>query len=478
MDIEDKIIESIKISDICVPSDILTDCEKIYKNFKNMYDKYAPGKLAFFKFNSTIVNNLEKLIKNGCTDLYKISVYQSYFRNCNNINDIDHKTNKISGKLTSLLEAIGTSKKASSSTLGVKGLFTKKRSCDNELNEYYNYFEELQNCMISAIKCDIFANNTTVKINSSTTNLGECMKGFKFLSYNNNKITTQTYKNGDPIPSYVDVMSTFLNNAIKKFNELYILQKNFKKLYDPKSTECYYSNGEFDSLKRTYQWNYQKIIDTKKELPEHIKALENAYSEFMKFFGNDINEKAKNALLDILKPKSKLENLYKNIKDNDKNIRNQFIFSDSSIDVLGELAFTTNNTRTNILRLKEWVSGGEKYSNISNIFEMDSPLYAIPLGLDEFTKIIVEKFPKSDPNGTKCLTDLQSSLKKYNNNITKINRKFENISKNTQLSIKYLKSIQKGIKDKQKKEAFNKLLNKVAAIGTLIGTPLALVRII
>lgn len=464
MDIEDKIIEPIKISDICVPSDILKECEQIYSNFKKMYDKYAPGKLAFFKFNSTIVNNLEKLIKNGCTDLYKISVYQSYFRNCNNINDIDHKTNKISGKLTSLLEAIGTSKKASSSTLGVKGLFTKKRSCDEKLNECYSYFEKLKNGM-----------STTINDNRVDTNYVDCMQSFKFLSYNNNEITTQTYKNVPSIPSYVNVMSTFLNDEIKTFNDWYKIQKNFKEILDPKNKTCYYSDTDMNNLKDTYQFNRSIISKTKKDLQKYIKNLNNAYNEFMDLFEDKINKKAKDELIGILNYKKELATLYDNIKNNDRNIRNQFIFSNSSYDFLGKLTSAIKTTRECILSLKEWVSGKENYNNISNISDESSPVSVIPLGLERIINSTKEFLKCNSNQGPSA--SLPDQLEKYNENITKFNKEFEGIPERVRLLTGALNTIKEDIKDKQKEKAFNNLIQKVSAIGFLVGIPLGLLKI-
>lgn len=499
MAIEDKIIKPIKIYDICVPSDILTDCENIYKKFKKMYDKYAPGKLAFFKFNSTIVDNLDKLKNSeGCTNLYKISVYRSYFRDCNNKENIFKTTDKILSKLDSLLEAIGTSKKASLSTLGVKGLFTKKRNYDGELNELYGYFEKLKNGM-----------RTTINDNRVDTNCVDCMQGFKFISYkdtdkhqliqefysdsnkkamdigsllnnvkiDNLEITYLKCKNVNDIPSYAEVMNNFLNNSIIEYNNLYKIQHNFNKLYGLKGSKHSYlnDNKSFKEISGSFLLTLDQLSGIKGGLSELIDNLNDAHSKFLNSWKNQVDKSVKPVLENISKLQTEMEKLLQQIKNSNQFIKGKFFdkinssenkpnYFNSYYDLIGDLSNKKTQTRTNIKIL----TSVKKYEDILN------KLSAITKGLN-IIKTNIAYFPKVG-NTTQNLdfNEIHQLLLDYNKRIKNTEIEFKQFYRDATTLIAALGSNEIKIKEEFEEENFKKLMNKVSAIGTMVGVPLAL----
>ena len=160
-------ITPVSSGNVCVPSNILGHCEEIYSKFEKDVKKYAPGNLAFFKFNSTIVENLQTLKESTGNSLYIVAVYQSYFRNCKGLDKIENITKKISNKLDSLLESIGSGKNASISTKGLKGLFSKKRSKNKNFEDLYKNFSDIKT-------------NMQTTINNNTINTALLPTNFKF----------------------------------------------------------------------------------------------------------------------------------------------------------------------------------------------------------------------------------------------------------------------------------------------------------
>ena len=227
-------ITPISSSNVCVPSDILGHCEEIYSNFEKGVKKYAPGNWAFFKFNSTIVDNLKTLKESTGNSLYVVAVYQSYFRNCNGCEKIKNTTKKIFNELDLLLESIGSGKDASISTKGLKGLFSKKRSRDNDFEKLYKAFSDIKTNMQTTInhngintkflptnfKFKILRPTSGAHPNDLSGEISKITAKDELLEKLNSRDLTFFLESvdvsalqGNVIPSYAEVVSKFLEDA-------------------------------------------------------------------------------------------------------------------------------------------------------------------------------------------------------------------------------------------------------------------------
>ena len=501
-------------SSICVPSDILSQCETIYSNFKKSYDKYAPGKLAFFRFNSTIVDNLEKLQK-SCPDLYKISVYGSYFRNCQGIGAIQKRIDKIYDKLDSLLDAIGKGKEASLSTLGVKGLLSK-RSKDKDFNKFYDDFEKFKGQMEFTIKNNKLSNDANTPASTAIDALSKEDK-FKLLTYedsteqhkslsipkkpseggdfkkeltktletvNTNFCLTKTdiskFPTSKEIPSYAEVMSSFLTNAEIEYDNLYRIQHNYKEMSDMKGKVKNNDSDDTEKIKYNYQTCAQEIKGYKLDLKSSIEYLENSSKKFEKYWSKD----TKQARQDINKAKNDMKELYKQIRNSDMAFRSEFFAisgtgtTTSYSNMMIRVSKTMGITFDNISKLELWVLTNGEYSKISG---KDSPLFALKetnfltiksnIG-DYINNYEVAKATEEN----KLKSTHEEALSEYIKSFEEIQSKYKDIYDTICTVYKSnIKHLHDNIEDQEKHEAFNKVKNTVNMIANFTGTSVSII---
>lgn len=487
-------INPIKMENIGVPRDILQECESIYSKFKKMYAKYAPGKLAFFKFNSTISDNLDNLKKKGCHDIYKISVYQSYFRNCNNIENIVKTTGKILSKLDSLLEAIGTSKKASLSTLGVKGLFTKKRNYDDKLNEYYNYFNNLADNMRTTINNRNFINTEKSATKFEILNHASKPDNHQSISIDENlsrdKVKEEMEKKlesikldffltksniskfaTNEIPSYAVVISSFLNDAITEYNNLYEIQHKLKDTYDLKgSNNNNDSNDTTKEIASEYKTYANELKYYKSDLEKSIKYLQDNSQKFEKHW----DKNTKKTTINIINIKKNMRDLCNRIETNDKEIRGQFISKNNDnsnpySNMLKSLSESMKITAEGILKLTNWVTNPEEYKTIS---DKSSPALFLEDSFSTIKNKINDYIKEFTSDNTINADQVKKIFNKYLKFLKQTQKEYLGI-RDMVLGV-YTIDVQKlndDINRKEKQAHFDRIKNKVnvAASATGIG---------
>ncbi len=506
-----------KPSDVNIPSDILDDCEKLYLNFKKCYDKYAPGKLAFFKFNSTIVNNLDNLKKQGCLGLGRIAVYKSYFRDCKNINNINKKVNKICEKLGSLLKSIGTSTDASLSTLGVRGLFSNKRTEDTSLSTHYKDFEYLKSIMKPTVDNEdkfILGDNKSIstgnlygenfQINfkvlnhessytspsdisdavsnipsngTAATALKEKLNSVKlefFLALSN--ISTCT---SSKIPSYAKVMSEFLNDSKITYNNLYQIQHKFKEIYDIKGPGDESESEKIKEIRADYGSYADAIKYYKNDLKSSIAYLERNMTKFP----NNWKKDTRNAVINKIQVKNDMNSLFSKIEKADRAIRDKPFIKKEGVndptsysEMLRNLSNSMRITFTNISALEKQVSGNGTYTNAMNNrltpLALTSNFTAIK---NTINKLITNFEIKNIETNAETEKDFMNALNTYKASYEEIMTEYNQILSNIiELYNIDVQNILNEINKKEKQESFDKMKKKVKVAATVAGTSISI----
>ena len=508
-----------KPSDVNIPSDILDDCEKLYLNFKKCYDKYAPGKLAFFKFNSTIVDNLDKLKNQGCLGLGKIAVYNSYFRDCKNINNINKKVNKICEKLGSLLKSIGSSEKASLSTLGVRGLFSNKRTEDTRLSTLYKDFEYLKNTMKSTVDNNKFILDDNKPI--STGNLygkNNFQTNFKVLNHTSSSYTSpsdisdavsnipsngtaatalqeklnsvelefflalskiSTCTDNNSIPSYAKVMSEFLNDSKITYTNLYQIQHKFKEIYDIKGPGDESESEKIKEIRADYGSYADAIKYYKNDLKSSIDYLERNMTKFP----NNWKKDTRNAVINKIQVKNDMNSLFSKIEKADRAIRDKPFIKKESVndptsysEMLRNLSNSMGITFTNISALEKQVSGNGTYTNAMNDrltpLALTNNFNAIKNTISHYITDFKMKNIATNADAEKDFMNALNTYKaSYEEIMTEYNQILSNIIELYNIDVQ---NILNEINKKEKQESFDKMKKKVKVAATVAGTSISI----
>ncbi|MGN1044268.1 MAG: hypothetical protein ACI4PR_05740 [Acutalibacteraceae bacterium] len=393
----------IKSTDISVPSDILEMCKETHDTLKKDLDKYAPGTLSFFRFNSTIVKNLDKLSKEyndnskKLKDLYKIVFFNYYFQGCKNSDKITKILEKIINYLDSLAKSIGTSNKndnnvssPSLSTLGVKGLFAKERTKNDKLNEHYVYFNEIAKKLTDLkFKLNVQKNSSPSNFeapfseefsvlvpkdtNCKVSDNANCMKDVKKTEDLKDKLENiptdfclekkEIKGLGDLSDKllYANTVSNFLNNAQIAYNNYYKIQHKFKDLNDLKGKTNSKSYATYQSLRK-------HIKEQKESLENSIDVLNQLISGITKNTNKVSESKEK-----ITSLKNKINVLFKKIKDADLEIRStKFqVKYNAQILVLSNLMHIAYE---NIRKSIAYVTQNSKYDDVLKSLSEDIPI--------------------------------------------------------------------------------------------------------
>lgn len=487
-------ITPVSSDNVCVPSDILGHCEEIYSKFEKDVKKYAPGNLAFFKFNSTIVENLQTLKENTGNSLYIVAVYQSYFKNCKGLDKIEKITKKILNKLDSLLESIGSGKNASISTKGLKGLFSKKRSRNEDFEKLYKYFLEIKTNMQTTIdhngiNTKFLPTNFKFKILRPTSgahpddlseNISKMTKQKELLDCLNSRDLTFFLESVDVsalqdnvIPSYGEVVSKFLEDAQIEYTNFYTIQHQFKELYDVKGTAKGNYPKQIQDMKKIYKSQHDELKEREKDLIMSYQCLE----ELSKKFAGKWSKKIEGSLNDIFKIKNDIDALRKDVKDANKSFRSSIFSNEDSANtnsyesMLNSISISMRLALTNI---------SQSQANISSpACEYDTIIKKLPSIMQHFeaSKLrindCIEKAALKDFNSSE--NGLEGAIKKYNEIYTNSEKKIEEIiNKINGLSTKQVKYIIDLIGKEEAEKSFNKLKSLTGYIGTALGVSISI----
>ena len=485
-------ITPISRDNVCVPSDILGHCEEIYSKFKKDVKKYAPGNLAFFKFNSTIVDNLKTLKENTGNSLYIVAVYQSYFKNCKGLDKIEKITKKILNKLDSLLESIGSGKNASISTKGLKGLFSKKRSRNEDFENLYNYFLEIKTNMQTTINHNgintkFLPTNFKFKILRPTSGahpddlsgniskmttkeeLQKCLNSRK-LEFFLESVDVSTLENA--IPSYGGVVSKFLEDAQIEYTNFYTIQHQFKELYDVKGEVGENDPQPLKEMKIKYSSLQTKLKEREEDLALSFQCLE----ELSKNFNGRWSEDIKDSLKDILEIQKNISKLSEKVKNDTKSFRSS-IFSNEDTDdtnsyesMIRSISISMEVTLDNILQSQANISSTCEYNSTSKKLEsLNKDFENCKYSIDNCIKKAVPKnFENSEiglAKATRKYDELYKSTEKKSKEI---------INKINGLSTKQVKYIINLIGKEEAEKSFNKLKSLTGYIGTALGVSISI----
>ncbi len=486
-------ITPVSSSNVCVPNNILVHCGEIYSKFEKDVKKYAPGDWAFFKFNSTIVENLKTLKGSTGNSLYVVAVYQSYFRNCKGLDKIEDITKKIFNKLDSLLESIGSGKKASISTKGLKGLFSKKRSKDKNFEDLYKDFSNIKT-------------NMQTTINKNTINTEFLPNGFNFeiltqpecthpkdLSGTISKMTTKkellecldsrdlkfflesagvsTLKGN--IPSYGGVVSKFLEDAQIEYTNFYTIQHQFKELYDVKGKAKESDPEDLQDMMDTYQTYSESLDVCKKDLKASWQCLEELSQNIKENWSKKIEKASKDTLAirdDIKALFDKVRNA--NLEFRSSAFTNQDSEDTSSYDsMIRMISDVMELACTNISVSQSNISSPIcKYDDIAGkLLVLGSNFRNVKRRIRNYIENSVRKDFTNNKNGT------EAAISKYNKICKDIRKDYEAISsKINTLSKRELNHIIKCINKKEAEESFNKLKSFTGSIGTALGVSISI----
>lgn len=482
-----------KESDICVPSDVLKDCEKIYSDFKKNFDKYAPGKLAFFKFNSTITSNLKSLKAAIGNSLYKLALYYAYFGSCKGSDKIEKMFLKIDSNLDSLL---GSLEEDSLSTLGIIGLFSKKRSEDGKLSDWHSNFKNLKKGMESIVG--------DRKINLDKDILKKFSDGFNYvlslrtdedikdlsddISKAENKedladitpINTNCFLdstnvsklgNGYQIPSYAEDMTKFLTNSIKMYNNLYKKQHKFKKLYDLKNIP----KDDKDNLgfmKNEYMSLSLECKNYKKDLNASFECLEELTKDFKTYW----SKKAHKSLNNITAFKSEIDELSQKIKNSNfafraevfenKNTKNDSSYASrlKSVSLMMEETFTN---------LSETIKLATSPSNYSSITEKIKQLEANFGASNESVADLINKSkPKNIDNTNKNL--FKKAFRTYENQFEEIKKQYKELTSKVSTYEASIRYVAKSVEKQKSKRYLESIKFKAKVIASIIGASVSI----
>lgn len=486
-------ITPISSDNVCVPSDILGHCEEIYSKFEKDVKKYAPGNLAFFKFNSTIVENLQTLKENTGNSLYIVAVYQSYFKNCKGLDKIEKITKKILNKLDSLLESIGSGKNASISTKGLKGLFSKKRSRNEDFENLYNYFLEIKTNMQTTINHNGIntkflpngfnfqiltqpecthpkdLSGTISKMNTKKELL-ECLDS-RDLTFFLESADVSTLKGN--IPSYGGVVSKFLEDAQTEYTNFYMIQHQFKELYDVKGTAKESDPEQIQKMKIIYDSQHDELKEREKDLIMSCQCLE----ELSKNFAGKWSKKIEGSLNDIFKIKNDIDALCKDVKNANKSFKSSIFSNEDSANtnsyesMLNSISLSMRLALTNISQSQANISSPAcKYNTIiKKLQSIMKHFKASKLRIDD----CIEKAVLKDFNITEG--GLEEAMKKYNEIYKNSEEKIEEIiSRIDKLSVNRVKYIIDHMNKKEAEKSFNKLKSLTGYIGTALGVSISI----
>lgn len=490
-------ITPISSDNVCVPSDILGHCEEIYSKFEKDVKKYAPGNLAFFKFNSTIVENLQTLKENTGNSLYIVAVYQSYFKNCKGLDKIEKITKKILNKLDSLLESIGSEKKESKkkvsiSTKGLKGLFSKKRSRNEDFENLYNDFLEIKTNMQTTIdhnkiNTKFLPTNFKFKILRPTSGAhpkdlsGEISKitekdelleklNSRELKFFLESVDVSTLENA--IPSYGGVVSKFLEDAQIEYTNFYTIQHQFKELYDVKGKVRGNDPKPLKEMKIKYSSLHTKLKEREKDLALSFQCLE----ELSKNFNGRWSEDIKDSLKDILEIQKNISKLSEKVKDGTKSFRSS-IFSNEDTDdtnsyesMIRSISISMEITLDNILQSQANISSTREYNITRKKLEsLNNDFENCKNNIDNCIKKAALKDFKTSENG------LEEAKRKYDELYKSTEKKSkEIINKINGLSTKQVKYIINLIGKEEAEKSFNKLKSLTGYIGTALGVSISI----
>lgn len=481
-----------KESDICVPSNVLKDCEKIYSDFKKNFDKYAPGKLAFFKFNSTIVSNLKKLEAAIGNSLYKLALYYAYFDNCKGSDKIKKMSLKIHSNLDSLLESI---KENSLSTLGISGLFSKDRSENEKLGEYYKNFENLKKGMESIVgdrKINLdkdilkkFSDDfnyvlylrTDENIEDLSDNIlkaenKEALADIAPINTNCFLDSTNVSKLGEkPIPLYAEAMAKFLTNSIKMYNNLYKKQHKFKKLYDlknmPKDDE-----DDLGFMKNKYMSFSLKCKNYEKDLNASFECLEELTKDFKTYW----SRKAQKSLNNITEFKSEIDKLSQKIKNSNfafraevfenKNTKNDSSYASrlKSVSLMMEETFTN---------LSEAIKLATSPSNYSSITEKIKQLEAnFGASNESIANLVNKSKPKNIDNTNKNL--FEKAFRTYENQFEEIKEQYKELTSKVSTYEASIRYVAKSVEKQKSKRYLESIKFKAKVIASIIGASVSI----
>lgn len=481
-----------KESDICVPSDVLKDCEKIYSDFKKNFDKYAPGKLAFFKFNSTIVSNLKKLKAAIGNSLYKLALYRTYFDSCKGSDKIEKMFLKIDFNLDSLL---GFLKENSLSTLGITGLFSKERSENKKLGEQYDNFKNLKdnmNKIKSSKKINLDANilkkfsddfnyvlslRTDVDIEDLSDNISkaENKKALADITPINTNCfldSTNVSKLGEKqIPLYAEAMAKFLTNSIKMYSNLYKKQHKFKKLYDLKNIP----KDDKDNLgfmKNKYMSFSLECKNYKKDLNASFECLEELTKDFKTYW----SRKAQKSLDNITAFKREIDELSKKIKNSNFAFRaevfeNKDTENDSSYaSRLKSVSLMMEETFTN---LSETIKLATSPSNYSSITEKIKQLEANFGASNESVADLIDKSePKNIDNTNKNL--FEKAFRTYEAQFEEIKEQYKELTSKVSTYEASIRYVAKSVEKQKSKRYLESIKFKAKVIASIIGASVSI----
>lgn len=487
-------ITPVSSDNVCVPSDILGHCEEIYSKFEKDVKKYAPGNLAFFKFNSTIVDNLKTLKENTGNSLYIVAVYQSYFKNCKGLDKIEKITKKILNKLDSLLESIGSGKDASISTKGLKGLFSKKRSRNKDFENLYNYFLEIKTKMQTTIddnkiNTKFLPTNFKFKILRQTSGahpddlsgniskmttqkeLQKCLDSRKLEFFLESVDVSALQDNAIP-PSYGEVVSKFLEDAQIEYTNFYKIQHQFKKLYDVKGEVGENDPQPLKEMKIKYSSLQTKLKEREEDLELSFQCLE----ELSKNFNGRWSEEIKDSLKDILEIQKNISKLSEKVKDDTKSFRSS-IFSNEDTDdtnsyesMIRSISISMEVTLDNILQSQANISSTREYNITREKLEsLNNDFENCKYSIDNCIKKAALKDLENDKNGLAKATRKYDELYKSTEKKSK-----EIINKINGLSTKQVKYIINLIGKEEAEKSFNKLKSLTGYIGTALGVSISI----